>query len=377
MLELSCENSGPTPVWLFGFKSGYPRSLRVSPPKPDRPYIRVSWGDTNVLHPPDAFVRVMPNETVSTMLDLSFAFDRRGAGSWPIAFAYEPVRAAGGLRAFAAPDPIETGLVQLALCRAQSLRDAGVDDRLEAELDAMLERNDPETTNRLKELGHAGAAFAARRFARVSTPDVDSVFAWRALDALELLGKTGLDAVHAAASDLPHAGRIFDFARHWLEFRLGQETSTEHLPFVTMLEQVIHQPDLRGNFALAWSPIDSPAHGSLRVEISGSGDRIATHHPATESVPSTCRTRLPEVQMQALLEALSWSGVWLYQSLRTQGLPGEAKPTLEIQLAIGAPLTRRITMWDGEWRNGPAFRLARLLDRLAAGVTPDPFGPSR
>ncbi len=367
-LPLLCENLGPTPIWLFGFKDGYPRSLRVSPPKPDRPYIRVSWGDVNVLHPPDAFLRVMPNETVSTLLDLSFAFDRRGAGSWPIAFAYEPVRAAAGLRAFATPTPIQTGLAHLMVSRARSLREAGVDDRIEAELDSMLLRNDPETVNRLKQLGQAGALFAARRFARVLMPGADSILGWKALDALELLGLHGLEAIRITHDELPHASTALEFARDWLEFRLRKDPSPEHLPFVTMLEQLVHQPDRRGNFVLTWTPLDSPIHGSTRVEIFGNGDRIVTHRPAGEAVPSTCRTRIPEMQMQALLEALAWSGIWLNGPLRTQGLPDEPKPALEIQLAIGMPFTRRIAMWNGEWRHGPAFRLAALFDRLTAEV---------
>src|SRR5690242_15029197 len=49
-LELVCKNDGLVPVWLFGFVKRYPRALRVSPPKVDRPHIRVSFGDVNVLH---------------------------------------------------------------------------------------------------------------------------------------------------------------------------------------------------------------------------------------------------------------------------------------------------------------------------------------
>jgi hypothetical protein len=52
--------------------------------------------------------------------------------------------------------------------------------------------------------------------------------------------------------------------------------------------------------------------------------------------------------------------------LRPQGLPDEPRPALELQLALGENFTRRIAMWNGEWRQGPAFRLADILDRLAA-----------
>jgi hypothetical protein len=32
-------------------------------------------------------------------------------------------------------------------------------------------------------------------------------------------------------------------------------------------------------------------------------------------------------------------------------------------------------MWNGEWRQGPGFRLADLLDRLAAQVRPESLPP--
>lgn len=370
-LELVCENNGLTPVWVFGFKPGYPRSLRVSPPKPDRPYIRVSFADVNVLHAPDAFVRVQPGEQARTWLDLSFAFDRRGAGAWPIAFAYEPVRGAGGMRAWRAPDdaPALTGVSRIAVSRARSLREAGIDERVEAELDAMLLGGE-NTAARLRELGPGGAAYAARRFARVLASGADATLGWKALDALEMLGEPGLDAVRAAREDLPHAARALDFAADWIAFRLGREPSPEHLPFVTMLEQLVHQPDRRGNLVITWTPHDLPVHGSLRMEVFGNGDRIIVVRPAGHSVPSTRRTLMGQMQMQTLVEALVWSGVWLLRPVREQGLPDEPRPALEVQLALGEPFTRKIAMWNGEWRHGPAFRLADLLDRLAAAVRP-------
>lgn len=379
-IELVCENRGPAPVWVFGFRDGYPRSLRVSPPKPDRPYIRVSWADTTVLHPPDAFLRLMPGETARTWLDLSFAFDRRGAGAFPIAFAYEPVRAAAGLRGFRAPEgsPVaQTGIAELLVSRARSLREAGIDERVEAELDAMLLGNSDGTADRLRALGHGGSAYAARRFARVLFPGAESTLGWKALDALELLGERGLAAVREARDDLPHAATALDFAAEWISFRLGRDPSPEHLPFVTMLDQIVHQPDRRGNLVLTWTPFDSAIHGALRVEVFGNGDRIVIVRPAGQAVPSTRRTLMGKMPMQTLLEALVWSGVWLLRPLRVQGMPDEPKPALEVQLAIGEPFTRQISMWNGEWRHGPAFRLADLLDRLAAQVQPESMPPPR
>ncbi|UJR78774.1 hypothetical protein [Sandaracinus amylolyticus] len=378
-LELVCENRGLTPIWVFGFQKGYPRSLRVSPPKPDRPYIRVSFADVNVLHAPDAFVRVMPNESVRTWLDLSFAFDRRGAGAWSIAFAYDAIRGAGGMRAWKAPDDTvaQTGVASIVVSRARSLREAGIDDALEAELDAMLLGGSASTVDRLRQLGRGGAAYAARRFARVLVPGADATLGWKALDALELLGADGLEAVQAAREDLPHAASALDFAAEWIAFRLGREPAPEHLPFVTMLEQLVHQPDRRGNLVVTWTPHDSPVHGSQRMEIFGNGDRIVVVRPAGQAVPSTRRTLMGAMPMQTLLEALVWSGVWLLRPVRAQGLPDEPRPALEVQLALGEPFTRKIAMWNGEWRHGPAFRLADLLDRLAAAVRPESLPPPR
>ena len=81
--------------------------------------------------------------------------------------------------------------------------------------------------------------------------------------------------------------------------------------------------------------------------------------------------------MQALLEALSYSGVWLLRPLRANGLPDEPRPALEIQLALGETFTRKISMWNGEWRQGPGFRTADLLDRLAAAVRSGSLPPLR
>lgn len=369
-LELRCENKGLTPVWLFGFVKKYPRALRVSPPKPDRPYIRVSFGDVNVLHPPEAFVRLEPGAIATTGLDLSFAFDRRGAGAFSVVFAYEPVRAAGMVRPWRSRDggvPL-TGIAEVSVERARALREAGVDAATEAALDSLLAAGDPSTVERLRALGRGGAVYAARRVARVVAGGSEAALGWRALDALELLGPESLAALSAARDEVPHAAPAIDFAREWLEHRFGQTPSAYDLPFVTALTQLIEQPDRRGNFVLSWSPYDSPIHGALRMEIFGNGDRIVVVRPPGQAVPSTRRTRLGPMHMTAMLDALLMSGAWMLRPLRTQGLPDEPRPALEIQLQLGETFARKISMWNGEWRQGPAFRLADILDRLASGT---------
>lgn len=370
-IELICENKGLVPVWLFGFVKRYPRSLRVSPPKPNRPYIRVSFGDVNVLHPPEAFIRLEPGQTVSTGLDLSFAFDRRGAGTFSIAFAYEPVRAAGMVRPWQARDgsvPL-TGITEVTIERARALREAGIDAATEGALDTLLAAGDPSTVERLRVLGRGGAVYAARRVARVVAGGSEAVLGWRALDALELLGEESIAALAAARDELPHAATAIEFAREWLDYRLGKGPSEYDLPFVTALQQLLDQPDRRGNFVLSWSPYDSPVHGALRMEIFGNGDRIVVVRPPGQAVPSTRRTLLGPMHMRGMLEALLLSGVWLMRPLRAQGLPDEPRPALELQLQLGEPYMRKISMWNGEWRQGPAFRVADILDRLASGAS--------
>lgn len=375
-LEVLCRNESASPVWVFGFREGYPRSLRVSPPRPTRPYIRVSFADTSVLHAPDAFCRVAPGATVSTWLDLSFAFDRRGAGAWDVVFAYDNVRGAGGMRIFSSPtEPAQTGVGRILVSRARSLRDAGIDEATEAELDALLMSGDPSAAQRLRVLGDGGAVYAARRFARVLSVGAEATLGWKALDALELLRESGLAAVQSAQEEMPHAASAMSFAHAWISFRLGRDAPPEHLPFVMALEQLVHQSDRRGNLVVSWTPYDSPIHGSCRMEIFGNGDRIVVVRPAGAAVPSTRRTLMNAMQQQTILEALVFSGVWLLRPLREQGLPDEPRPTLEVQLALGETFARKIAMWNGEWRHGPAFRLADLLDRLAAAVRPDSVAP--
>jgi hypothetical protein len=379
IVELVCENRAPTPVWVFGFRPGYPRSLRVSPPKHGRPWIRVSFGDVNVLHPPEAFTKIPPGGRVTTGLDLSFAFDRRGAGVFPLAFVYDPVRGAAGLRAWHSPDvaSASSGMAQLVVTRARALEDAGIGAELERQLDALLVSGDPSLVERLRAAGSGGLRYAARRVARVLSHGSEAVAGWRALDALEMLGPAALDAVASQAEELPHAAQALSFAAEWLSFRLGMGEAGHHLPFVAMLDELVRQPDRRGNLVLSWTPYDSPVHGSLRMEIFGNGDRIVVVRPVGASVPSTRRTMLTPMHMQALLESLRYSGAWLLRPLRREGLPDEPRPALEVQLALGEPFTRRVAMWNGEWRQGPGFRLADLLDRLAAQVRPDSLPPGR
>ena len=313
-----------------------------------------------------------PGERIHTGLDLSFAFDRRGVGIFPVLFAYDPVRAGMGLRGFVAPDEgsASTGLGELVISRAQSLRSAGIDDPLEATLDALLVAGDPSLVERLRQLGPGGARFAARRLARVLATGADSVAGWRALDVLEMLGEAGLAAVRAENEDLPHARDAFELAEDWLRFRLGHPARETHLPFQTMLDELIRQPDRRGNLVVSWTAYDSPIHGSMRMEIFGNGDRIVVVRPAGANVPSTRRTSLSPMHMQGLLETLHYGGMWLLRPLRKVGFPDEPRPALEVQLALGEPYTRRVAMWNGEWRQGPGFRIADMLDRLAAQVRP-------
>lgn len=93
LLPLHIDNQGRTAVRVFGFSQAYPRALRISPPKPHRPYVRVSFADTNVLHPPEAFTKVVVGALSSTTLDVGFALDLRETGPVQLCFAYDEVRA--------------------------------------------------------------------------------------------------------------------------------------------------------------------------------------------------------------------------------------------------------------------------------------------
>jgi len=376
VLELLCQNRSKEPVLIFGFEQKYPRTLRVSPPKSHRPWIRVSFGDVNVFHPPDAFTRLLPGATVSTGLDVSFAFDRRGAGSWPIAFAYDPVRATGRLTAWKPGEgEVKTGIVDLLVTTARSLRDAGIDEAAETALDMALLRGTDGLVDMLRRYGTGGAIFAARRVARVLSSGGESTVGWRALDALSLLGDAGIEAIRETRQQIPHAEQALAFAEEWLRHRKAGEVATEHLPFLTMLERVIEQPDSRGNFLLTWTAVDSEIHGTRRLQVFGNGERIVSGRVPGGTVATTRRSNLNRMQMQTLMEALRYGAVWLLRPLREHGLPDEPRPTLEVQLALGDPFTRRVGMWNGEWRLGPASQLADLLDRLSQENPPETLPP--
>ncbi len=367
VLELVCENVGRVPIDVFGFHPGYPRALRVSPPKQDRPWIRVSFGDVNFLHPHEAFVRLEPGASIDAGLDLSFAFDRRGAGDWQVAFAYDPVRAGGRHVPWNPPrgGAAESGIVELVVVTARSLREAGIDAAAEAELDTALLSADPSLVDRLRSYGDGGAAFAARRVARILSYGAESTVGWRALDALTLLGERGLVACRQAREDLPHAEAALAYAEAFLEHRLRVPPAQEHMPFVAMLERLVREPDVRGNLIVSWTAYESEFHGMRRVQIFGNGERIVTSRGPGQLVPTTRRTTIGEFALRSLLESFGYAAVWLLRPLRRAGIPDEPRPSLEIQLALGEPFRRQIIMWNGEWRQGPAAQLADLLDRLS------------
>jgi hypothetical protein len=367
VVELVVENGSPAPISVFGFDPRYPRALRISPPKSDRPWIRISFGDVNVLHGPDAFLRVSPGESKSVGLDLSFAFDRRGVGRWDAAFVYEPVRAAGGQKPWtpAQGEEARTGICALDIVPAQSLRDAGIDADVEAGLDSLLFGDREAFVERLRHLGDGGLLFAARRVARILSPGVESMLGWRALDALSIFGAEGVRAAERAREDLPHAASALDFAVDWLGSKTGHAVPERDLPFVTKLERLVLEPESRGNMILSWTACDSPVHGLRQCQIFGNGGRIVTARAPSDPVPRTRRDALSPMQVKTLLDALRMNAIWLLRPLRRDGLPDEPRPALEAQLDLGEPFIRRIAMWNGEWREGPAASLASLLDRLA------------
>ncbi len=366
-MELLCQNQGTEPLWVFGFTPGYPRSLRVSPPKSHRPWIRLSFGDVNVLHPPEGFTRLLPGATVSTELDLSFAFDRRGAGAWPLAFAYDPVRASGRLVPWTPPEGTEalTGEIELLVTTARSLADAGIDENVGHELDLLLMGDPPDLIAQLEAHGAGGAAFAARRVARILSAGMESMVGWNALRALLRMGDQGFGALRTAQQEIPHAADVYAFAMDWFRHQRGSSPPEEHLPFITMLDRIIEQPDQRGNFLLTWTGVDSEIHGTRRIEVLGRGERLTSIRPPGDPSPATNRGALPQAQITAIATALRDSMVWLLRPLRQTGLPDEPRPSLEVQLGLGDPFARRLAMWNGEWRQGPARTLAALLDRLS------------
>jgi hypothetical protein len=328
----------------------------------------VSFADSNVLHPPDAFTRLLPGALVTAGLDLSFAFDRRGAGRWPISFAYETVRAAGGLAAFAPPGgTLESGVAELVVTTSRSLREAGIDEALENALDEALLAGNADLVDRVRALGTGGTAFLVRRIARILSTGAEATIGWRALDVLSLLGREGANAARLAIDELPHAAPALEYATGWTRYRAGSPPDAEHAPFVAKLDELIASPEARESFVLSWAPHDSLVHGARRLEIFGDGTALVTRRlPGEASVPTTRKTRLDEGQLTALLSSLRYAAVWLLRPLRERGMPDEPRPALEVQLTVGDPFARRVTMWNGEWREGPARHLADLLDRVAS-----------
>lgn len=365
ILDLVCENGGKGPVMLFGFQDRYPRSLRVSPPKTHRPHIRVSFGDTTVLHPPEAFLTVPPGGRARTGLDMSFAFDRRGVGEWPIAFAYDPVRASGRLAPFTPAGEASTGVLKLVVTAARSLRHSGIDETLESDLDTLLLEGSDSLVGTLRALGEGGARYAVRRATRMLAAGTEAGMGWRAGAALVALGDDGLRALADERSGLPHAHRALVYLETMIRHLRGEPTRPEHLPFATMLDRLIEQPEMRGNFLLSFTAVDSPVHGHRRLEILGNGERLVSSRSAGATMGSTRRSMLSSGQMRAVLEALRAAPAWLLMPLREAGLPDEPMPTLEVQLALGEPFSRRVAMWNGEWRMGPGAPLFDLLERLA------------
>jgi len=365
-LELVCTNLGQRPVHVFGFRADYPRSLRVSPPKADRPYIRVTFADSNVLHPPDAFVMLSPGATITTELDLSFVFDQRGVGRWPLAFAYTPVRGTGGFPTFTPPaEGAPTGVCELAVTLALSLRLTGIDVGSEANLDTALLTNDPTLPEMLRTYGDGGASFLARRVGRVLSPGAEATIGWRAFHALTRMGEEGVAAARRARREIPHAGPALDVAIAWASHLMGQPPDAEDLPFATLLEQLIHQPEARGNFSVTWTAYDSPVHGTRRVELTGNGHRVIQARSPSDEFARASRGTLSERHVRIVLEALRGAAVWSLVPLRQRALPDEPSPTLDVQLALGKQFHRRVVLLNGEWRNGPGAFLANVLDRLA------------
>ncbi|MFO0692311.1 MAG: hypothetical protein U0230_02025 [Polyangiales bacterium] len=367
VVELLCENLSHHSVHVFGFAPDYPRTLRVSPPKPDRPFIRVSFGDTSVLHPPEAFVEVMPGGLVTTGLDLSFAFDRRGVGLWQLAFVYEPVRAGGRFVAYRAPEGLEatTGILGLSVVGARSVREGGIDERTEAELEAELATGAPALVERLRAFGPSGASFAARRVARIEASASESVVGYRALDVLLLLGDAVIPALARARLEMPHARASLAFAEELHRHRRGDRPLPANVQFASTLDRLVAEPAHREGFLLTWTPYDLAIHGMQRMTLLGSGDRIVSTRPPGAPYPATRKSTLTEAQVTTVLEALRYSAVWLLRPLRTTGIPDEPTPVLEVELGPGEPLHRQIAMWNGEWKAGPGATLAALLDGLA------------
>ncbi len=300
-----------------------------------------------------------------TGLDMSFAFDRRGVGEWPIAFAYDPVRASGRFAAWTPSGEASTGILHLIVTAARSLRHAGIDERMESRLDDLLLEGSPALVDTLLALGDGGAIYAVRRSTRVLAAGTEAMMGWRAAAALVALGDVALTALESERAGLPHAARALAYLEALIRHLRGEPVSSRHLQFATMLDRLIEQPEMRGNFLLSFTAMDSEVHGHRRMEILGNGERIVSSRAASAPMGTTRRTMLSSAQMRAILEALRAAPVWLLEPMREAGLPDEPMPSLDVQLALGDTFSRRIVMWNGEWRLGPGAALFDFLDAFS------------
>jgi hypothetical protein len=187
----------------------------------------------------------------------------------------------------------------------------------------------------------------------------------------------GVESARRARDEVPHAAPALEAAIAWTTHLMGQPPSAEHLPFATQLEQIIHQPEMRGNFFLAWTAYESAIHGSRRVELMGNGQRIISTRSNQDELPRVSRSTLSEGQVRVVLEALRGAAVWSLVPLRQRALPDEPKPALDVRLALGKQFHRQVALLNGEWRHGPAAFLAALLDRLADERSPITQPPPR
>lgn len=367
-MTVHVENNGASPIFVYGFNPQFERSLNVSGPTSTRPHMRVSFGLPGVAHPPEAFAWLVPGTGMSAPLDLSAAFDQRPKGTWPVAFGYDPVAATSDIEPWLPSTEAASGTVPVVIHRARSLVDAGLDPDTENGLHAQLAANSEVAfADTLKRHGAGVAIFAARKLSRVLAPGPEAIPGWRALDALcSWDDRTGLDAIAQVRAELPHATAALDLAADFIAHRAGGAPPGDHLPFTSLLERCMHDPSARGNLVVCWEPYDSAVLGRKVIVIRGHGGAMVTSRRPNEARPSTVQKTLTEPQMRELLHTMGAAAIWLLRPLRDRGLPEEPRPTLEVQLGLGMPFRRTVTLWDGEWRHGPARDLAELLDRLAS-----------
>jgi hypothetical protein len=355
LVGLLCHNVGNAPVRMFGFHPAYPRALRVSPPKADRPYIRVSFGDVNVLHPLDAFSVLAPGATLETSLDLSFAFDRRGTGTWQLAFAYDAVRTGAHFVAYRGGDEApQSPVVDLLVSYSRSLRDAGIDEATEAKLDGALYAGEARLLDLLRHHGAGGVAFAARRVARVLSPGAESIAGWNALDALALLGPAGHRRRQRGArrdpARRPGAGVRRALARVPARVAAGPVRPALRHHAGAHRRRAGHARQPAGGLDGRGLGHPRPAPGAdLRQrrahrDLARPGLRVQPHapHHAAPARDAGLGGGHPAQRRVA------------GRSAARARPPDEPRPAFEVQLGIGGPFSRQVSMWNGEWRRGPS-----------------------